>query len=71
MKKYNRNESANIVEVKNLVISIFEHPEAAYWLKDAIWNAINDNCTIDAFDSDNVRLMMEFTDWNDTKRGKK
>ena len=71
MKKYNRNESVNIGEVKDLIIEIISHPDSPYWLKDAVWHSINDHSSIDAFDPVNVRSMMEFTNWNDTERGEK
>ena len=52
----------------DLVVAIFEHEDAPYWLLDVISEGINDNAAIDAFDPDIIRAQMAFTSSRKTNR---
>ena len=57
-------------DLDELIVAIFEHPDAPYWMKDALWEAINDHSYIDSFDPAFVRVMLFFCSFDD-KKGRK
>jgi len=63
------SELAPKLDLTDLVVSIFKHPDAPFWLLDGLSDAITDNSIMDSFDPDVIRAMMMFT--TPKKKGEK
>lgn len=50
-------------ELKNLIVELFDHPDTPEWLRDAMWEEINSKTSIDAYDPDQIKLMLKYANF--------
>jgi predicted outer membrane protein len=59
-----KNQNKGIGDVQDLVERLLIHPKTPEWLKDVVWEVVNDRSNMDAYDENYVRVMVDSVNWD-------